>query len=210
MKKHLIIALEQHIKRILDFGGALVALCILVPALPLLSLLIWLDSGPPVFFKQERIGKNGVPFAIIKFRTMKYASEPHTIGRYVNSNDPSLTRLGRFLRRWGLDELPQLVNVLKGEMSLIGPRPTLRYQVVKYDEIQKRRLEVKPGITGWAQVNGRNALNWQQRMTYDIWYIDNWSLALDLRILALTPAAILRKEFAFADGIDRDDIVSTG
>ena len=111
------------------------------------------------------------------------------------------------MRRWALDELPQLLNVFKGEMSLVGPRPTLRYQVERYDEMQKVRLQVKPGLTGWAQVNGRNKLNWTKRIEFDVWYVQNWSLYLDAKIILLTPVAVLKRDFAYADEAVPDDII---
>ena len=193
------------IKRFLDFIVSGLALGVLVVPFLITAVAIKLESKGPVFFRQERMGKDAKPFMIYKFRTMKQGSE--NIRYYIDSNNPSVTELGRWLRRWGLDELPQLLNVLKGEMSLVGPRPTLRYQVEKYDEQQKLRLNMKPGLTGLSQVKGRNKLNWSQRMKYDLLYTQHWSLRMDTKIFLLTPVALLRRDFATADGVAEDDIV---
>jgi len=193
------------IKRFLDVIVSGLALVILFIPFLIIGAAIKLESKGPVFFRQERMGKDAKPFMIYKFRTMKQGSE--NIRYYIDSNNPSVTELGRWLRRWGLDELPQLLNVLKGEMSLVGPRPTLRYQVEKYDEQQKLRLNMKPGLTGLSQVKGRNKLNWSQRMKYDLLYTQHWSLRMDTKIFLLTPVALLRRDFATADGVAEDDIV---
>jgi undecaprenyl phosphate N,N'-diacetylbacillosamine 1-phosphate transferase len=193
------------IKRFLDVIVSGLALVILFIPFLIIGAAIKLESKGPVFFRQERMGKDAKPFMIYKFRTMLQGSE--SIRYYIVSDNPSVTKLGRWMRRWGLDELPQLLNVLKGEMSLVGPRPTLRYQVENYNEEQKLRLNMKPGLTGWAQVNGRNKLNWSQRMKYDLLYTQHWSLRLDAKIFLLTPIALLRRDFAFADGVAEDDIV---
>lgn len=158
-------------------------------------------------FKQVRVGKDGKQFVLYKFRTMKVGAEEVTAGKYITGKEEVITPIGRFLRRWAIDELPQLFNVLKGDMSIVGPRPALPYQVEKYDERQKKRLMMKPGITGWAQVNGRNKLTWPERIELDLWYVDNWSLCLDLRIIALTIPALFNKRFAFAPEDISDHIV---
>ena len=194
-------------KRLLDVLFSGIALVLLAIPLLLLAVAIKLDSKGPALFRQERIGKDGRSFMIFKFRTMKQGAEKETAGIYIDAKNPTITRIGYWLRRWALDELPQLLNVFEGDMSLVGPRPTLRYQVEKYDERQKLRLQVKPGLTGWAQVNGRNKLNWTQRMEYDIWYVQNWSLHIDAKILLLTPMAVLKRDFAYADEVEPDDIV---
>ena len=195
------------IKRLLDVLLSGIALVLLAMPLLIIAVAIKLDSKGPALFRQERIGKDGQPFMIFKFRTMRQGAEAETTHIYVGAENPNITRTGYRLRRWALDELPQLLNVLKGDMSLVGPRPTLRYQVERYDERQKLRLQMKPGLTGWAQVNGRNKLNWTQRMEYDIWYVQNWSLHVDAKILLLTPMAVLRRDFAYADKVAQDDIV---
>lgn len=193
------------IKRILDIIMSGFTLAVLFIPFVIIGAAIKLGSKGPVFFKQERMGKDAEPFMIYKFRSMRQGSE--SIRYYIASDNPSVTKLGHWMRRWGIDELPQLINVLKGEMSLIGPRPTLRYQVENYTEEQVHRLDMKPGLTGWAQVNGRNKLNWSQRMHYDLWYVRNWSLLLDAKILLMTPVVLVRRDFAYADEAFEDDIV---
>ena len=195
------------IKRLVDVLLSGIALVLLAIPLLIIAAAIRLDSKGPALFRQERIGKDGQPFLIWKFRSMIQGADMETAGIYIDAKNPTITRIGYWLRRWALDELPQLLNIFKGEMSLVGPRPTLRYQVEKYDERQKLRLKVKPGLTGWAQVNGRNKLNWTQRMEYDIWYVQNWSLHIDAKILLLTPMAVLKRDFAFAYELEPDDII---
>jgi lipopolysaccharide/colanic/teichoic acid biosynthesis glycosyltransferase len=160
-----------------------------------------LESGRPVIFRQLRAGKNGVPFSMLKFRTMVPGAVE--LGRDLAlsddpfglvPNDPRITRSGRFLRRTSLDELPQLWNVLRGQMSLVGPRPDLLEQVANYEPGDRRRLVVTPGITGWAQVQGRDEIPWEERFRLDAWYVDNWSLALDARIVLRTLAQLGREE----------------
>ncbi|MDX1620183.1 MAG: sugar transferase [Nitriliruptorales bacterium] len=175
-------------RRVIDVAAASIALLALAPLLGLVALAIVATSGRPVLFRQQRPGLHGRNFRILKFRTMRPA-------RYEGEPDPyRLDTLGRLLRRWSVDELPQLWNVLRGDMSIIGPRPTLPEQVEQYGAWERRRLEVRPGITGYAQVLGRNSLSWPERIELDIWYIDNRSLWLDLRILARTVVALFRRE----------------
>jgi lipopolysaccharide/colanic/teichoic acid biosynthesis glycosyltransferase len=145
-----------------------------------------MDSTGSIFFKQERIGKDGKPFYPFKFRTMVEGAVNKGLGYTVSANDDRITKLGKFLRKWGIDELPQLINVLKGEMSLVGPRPTLRYQVEKYTDFEKKRLQMQPGLAGWALIHGRNSLTWEERIKYDVWYVENWSLWLDIKIIFKT------------------------
>jgi undecaprenyl phosphate N,N'-diacetylbacillosamine 1-phosphate transferase len=158
----------------------------LSPLLWLLAVLVRLDSPGPAFFRQVRIGRGGKPFVAIKFRSMVDKATTMGLGLNVAADDDRITRVGHFLRNTSLDELPQLYHVLTGDMSLVGPRPTLPYQVAAYDDFQRRRLLVKPGITGWAQVNGRNSIPWEERIRLDVWYVENWSLGLDLAILLRT------------------------
>ena len=176
--------------RALDVVGAGIGLAVTSPVLAAAALAIKLEDGGPVFYRQLRVGQHGRDFELLKLRTMVVGAERQGAGFAVNEGDPRITRVGRLLRRLSLDELPQLWNVVRGEMSLIGPRPTLRYQVERYDERQRRRLEVKPGITGWAQVHGRAKLPWEERIELDLFYVENRSLALDLAILARTPLAL--------------------
>lgn len=178
-------------KRALDIVMAALALLMLFPLFVVVSCLIILLLGRPLLFCQQRPGLNGKPFILFKFRTM--TDERDAQGNLL-PDAKRLTRFGRFLRSTSLDELPELFNVLKGEMSLVGPRPLLMQYLDRYTPEQARRHEVKPGITGWAQVNGRNALTWEQKFKYDVWYVDYLSLWLDLKIIALTILNILKRE----------------
>jgi lipopolysaccharide/colanic/teichoic acid biosynthesis glycosyltransferase len=167
----------------------LIAGFLLVVASPLLVaavIAIRLESRGPAFYRQRRVGRDGIPFDLWKLRTMVPGAEAMGAGVYVLEGDPRITRVGRFLRRLSLDELPNLLNVLKGDMAIVGPRPTIQEQVDRYTDRQRRRLEVKPGITGWAQVNGRLTLPWPERIELDVWYVEHRSVLLDLRILART------------------------
>ena len=172
--------------RALDVVVAAGALLLSAPALLVAAAAIRLDSPGPVFYRHERVGKDGVPFDLWKLRTMVVGAEHRGAGLYIEDRDPRITRVGWLLRRYSLDELPNLCNVLQGDLAIVGPRPTVRVQVDRYTPHQRRRLEVRPGITGWAQVNGRTALSWPKRIELDVWYVDHRSLALDLRILART------------------------
>jgi lipopolysaccharide/colanic/teichoic acid biosynthesis glycosyltransferase len=165
---------------------ASVALAVTAPLLALAALAIRLESRGPVLYRQRRVGRGGEPFDLWKLRTMVPGAETMGAGIYVVEGDPRITRTGRLLRRFSLDELPNLVNVLRGEMAIVGPRPTVQQQVDRYTERQRRRLEVKPGITGWAQVNGRTSLPWPERIELDVWYVEHRSLWLDLKILVKT------------------------
>jgi len=179
------------LKRTIDLAVAAALLVLVAPALLVVAVLIRWRMGRPVLYRQVRPGLRGRPFALLKFRTMRDAVGPD--GRPL-SDARRLTPLGRRLRRLSLDELPQLVNVLRGELSLVGPRPLLVQYLDRYTPEQARRHDVKPGITGWAQVRGRNALQWEDRFALDVWYVDHWSVGLDLRILLLTLAKVLRGE----------------
>ena len=186
-------------KRLFDLAMAIVGLALLSPLLVLIALAIKLTSRGPVLYVQERIGRDGIPFPFIKFRTMVVGAETQGAGILCLKDDPRVTRIGRLLRRFSLDEAPQLVNVLRGEMSVIGPRPGLDYQVRAYTPFQRRRLTVLPGITGWAQVNGRNAIAWDQRIVRDVEYVERLSLAMDLRILRRTLRAVLASDSLIAE-----------
>jgi lipopolysaccharide/colanic/teichoic acid biosynthesis glycosyltransferase len=172
--------------RALDVAVAAIVLAISSPLLAVAAIAIRLESRGPVFYRQRRVGRHGEPFELWKLRTMVPKAETMGAGVYVLEGDPRITRVGRLLRRFSLDELPNLVNVLKGEMAIVGPRPTVQEQVDRYTERQRRRLEVKPGITGWAQVNGRTSLPWPERIELDVWYVEHRSLWLDVKILAKT------------------------
>jgi lipopolysaccharide/colanic/teichoic acid biosynthesis glycosyltransferase len=172
--------------RVLDLVVASLALLLSAPLLALAALAIRLGGGGPVIYRQLRVGRDGQLFELLKLRTMVVGSDPVGVGTVVARDDPRVTRVGRLLRRFSLDEMPNLVNVLRGEMSVVGPRPTIEAQVVAYNPFQRRRLEVKPGITGWAQVQGRAGIPWEERIELDVWYVDHRSPALDLKILART------------------------
>jgi len=178
------------LRRVLDVVGAGAGLVLAGPLLAAAAIAVKLEDGGPVLYRQQRIGQNGEEFDLLKLRTMVVGAEREGAGWAVDQGDPRITRVGRLLRRLSLDEVPQLWNVVHGEMSLVGPRPTLAYQVEQYSPRQRRRLEVKPGITGWAQVNGRARLRWADRIELDVWYVDNRSVWLDLKILARTPVAL--------------------
>ncbi len=175
------------------------------PLLAVAAVAIKLDDGGPALYRQTRVGKDGVDFDLIKLRSMSVGAEHTGAGYAIDAGDPRITRVGRLLRRTSVDELPQLWNVVRGDMSVIGPRPTLRYQVDRYDERQRHRLDVRPGITGWAQINGRAALAWAERIELDLWYVENRSAVLDLRILARTPFSLFGGTYRGTSGGWRSD-----
>ena len=181
-----------------------IALIVLLPIFGIIGILIKLDSKGPVFFVQKRAGKDGKIFKAYKLRTM-VDKAVEIGGEKISQDDLRITRVGKYLR-WGADELPQLINVFRGEMSLVGPRPTLLEQVAKYSEEHKRRLEMKPGLTGWALINGRNTLSWPEKIELDIWYIDHWSIWLDLKILFKTVWVVIFTK----EGVYGEDGVNTG
>jgi sugar transferase EpsL len=178
-------------KRLLDLVITLPCLVLASPFMLAAALLVWIYHGRPVIFRQERPGYQGALFPVFKFRTMNETRDPQ--GNLMPDSE-RLTRLGRFMRSTSLDELPELFNVLRGEMSLVGPRPLFAKYLERYSPEQARRHEVLPGITGWAQVNGRNAITWDEKFRLDVWYVDNWTLGLDLKILALTAWKVIRRE----------------
>lgn len=197
-------------KRVIDIILSLTGLTILAIPFAFIALAIKLDSRGPVFFRQERVGKDGRILEPWKFRTMVVGAVEQGLGYNVAKDDPRITKVGRFLRSWGLDELPQLINVLKGEMSIVGPRPTLRYQVEQYNDFQRKRLLVKPGITGWALIHGRNLLTWEERIKYDVWYADHWSIPLDLWIMLKTIWVVLiTREGLYGEGGVNDPFLNT-
>jgi len=184
-------------KRLIDIVGALVGLTLLSPVMLVAAMLIARNMGRPVLFRQVRPGLGGNPFTMVKFRTMLDARDAN--GAPLPDAD-RLTQLGVTLRATSIDELPALWNVLRGDMSLVGPRPLLMEYLRLYSPEQARRNEVRPGITGWAQINGRNAISWTQRFALDVWYVDNWSLWLDIRILAVTIFKVFRRDGISAAG----------
>jgi lipopolysaccharide/colanic/teichoic acid biosynthesis glycosyltransferase len=180
------VPLVTQIPRVLDIFIAVLALVVLSPVLLIAAIAIKLGSRGPVVYRQRRVGLGGAEFELLKLRTMALGSDPVGIGTAVARDDPRVTGAGRLLRRTSLDEIPNLVNVLRGEMAIVGPRPTIPAQVAEYSPIQHRRHEVRPGITGWAQVQGRAGIPWEQRIELDVEYVERRSAALDLRILAKT------------------------
>ncbi len=193
----------SRLKRAFDVAGSLALLAALAPILAAAALAVALDGPGPVLFRQRRLGLGGRPFTILKFRTMT-EGDPEAETR---RDDPRITRVGAVLRAWRIDELPQLVNVLRGEMSLVGPRPLLERYLPYYSPLDRRRLEVPPGMTGWQQVHGAARHGWHERVDLDVWYVDHQSFWLDLRILALTAGVVLRADTAYApDGSQRSGI----
>jgi lipopolysaccharide/colanic/teichoic acid biosynthesis glycosyltransferase len=182
------------IVRALDIAVAGLALLVSSPVLLVVIVAIRIESEGSPIYRQRRIGRDGEPFEMLKLRTMVSGAEHQGAGMAVNYGDPRITRVGHVLRRLSIDELPNLVNVLRGEMSIVGPRPTIQAQVDQYTEAQRRRLEVKPGITGWAQINGRASLPWHERIELDIWYVDHRTLRLDLAILWKTMRLLVSGE----------------
>ncbi|HEY8769426.1 MAG TPA: sugar transferase [Thermoleophilaceae bacterium] len=191
----------MRVSRALDAALAALLLLVASPLLLAAALALKLESRGPVIYRQLRVGLGGQSFELWKLRTMVSGAEAMGAGIYVLEGDARITRVGRLLRRLSLDELPNLVNVVKGEMALVGPRPTIQEQVDRYTDRQRRRLEVKPGITGWAQVNGRASLPWPERIELDVWYVDHRSLWLDLRILLRTARLL-----ATGHGLYSDDL----
>lgn len=188
------------LKRVFDVCVSTIGLILLFPFLVVMGVLVMVKLGKPVFFIQDRVGKDNKLFKMIKFRSMldRYDEK----GKFISDND-RLTDFGRLLRATSVDELPELINVLKGDMSLVGPRPLLVQYLPYYSREQLRRHEVRPGITGWAQINGRNAISWGEKFKHDVWYIDNWSLWLDLKIVFMTVKKVFVRE-----GINQDDKVT--
>lgn len=188
---------KKYIKRGIDFFASLFAICLLWPLFLLIAILIKLDSKGPVFFKQKRLGRHGKEFEILKFRSMCMGAETMGSKQYSFEGDPRITRVGNILRKTSLDEIPQFINILKGDMSLIGFRPPLTYHPYKYEdytEEQKRMFDLRPGVTGWAQVNGRKQIDWGKRIELNIWYSNNVSFILDCKIVILTIYKILKNE----------------
>ena len=192
------------LKRCLDLAGAITLLILSAPLTILAAVLIKLDSPGPIFFKQKRAGQNGAPFLIWKFRTMVENAVNQGTGLITYQTDPRITRIGGWLRKYRIDELPQAFNILSGEMSLIGPRPLLPDYLHAYSERDRRRMLIKPGITGWQQVNGGSCNTWDERITLDLWYVDHGNFWVDLKIVCLTVLVIFRADSAYGkDGWQR-------
>lgn len=190
----------MFVKRLLDITISLIALIFLLPLMSLIYLLVTINLGSPAFFLQERVGKENKIFKMIKFRTMKNSTDKN--GNLLSDNE-RVTKFGSFLRSFSLDELPELINILKGDMSLVGPRALLVQYLGLYNDEQIRRHEVLPGLTGWAQINGRNSITWSEKFKLDVWYVDNWSLWLDIKIFFLTFWKVLKRE-----GINQSESVT--
>ena len=182
---------RKGLPRAADLAIAAIGLLLLSPLLLAAGIAIRLESRGPVFYRQRRVGKDGLIFQLYKLRTMRQGADPVGVGTAVTADDPRVTRVGQFLRRYSLDELPNLINVLRGEMRIVGPRATLPAQVELYTPRQLRRLDLRPGVTGWAQIHGRAGIPWEERIELDVWYVEHRSLWLDLKILVRTPAALL-------------------
>ena len=193
------------LNRALDAAIAGAGLVLTSPILAVAALAIKLEDRGPILYRQTRVGRDAEDFELLKLRTMVVGAETLGAGFAIDRGDPRITRAGRLLRRASIDELPQLWNVLRGDMSLIGPRPTLRYQVEQYDERQRRRLHVRPGLTGWAQVNGRAELPWPERIELDVWYVEHRSAWVDLKILLRTPLALFRGTYKGSTGGWKED-----
>ena len=191
---------RDALNRAADVAVAGIGLVLVSPILGIAALAKKLEDRGPVLYRQTRVGRDGVDFEVLKLRTMLVGAEGMGAGYAVDRGDRRITRVGRILRRTSIDELPQLWNILRGDMSVIGPRPTLRYQVEQYDEHQRHRLDVRPGLTGWAQVNGRAELPWADRIELDVWYVENRSPKVDLQILFRTPLALFRGTYRGATG----------
>jgi lipopolysaccharide/colanic/teichoic acid biosynthesis glycosyltransferase len=189
-------------KRVIDFLGSLVLLILLSPVLTIAAVLIRCDTRGSIIFRQQRLGTQGKPFELWKLRTMQAESGTSSHDR-LSKDDPRITSVGKVLRLWGIDELPQLWNILKGEMSLVGPRPAPLYHLAQYTPFQRKRLLVKPGLTGWTIVHGRNAIPWEDRIELDVWYVENSSFLLDLRILVKSLYVVLSRRGVYGpDGMN--------
>ena len=182
---------RKGLPRAADLAIAVVGLVLVSPVLLVAAIAIRLESRGPVFYRQRRVGRDGLIFELYKLRTMRQGADPVGVGTAVTAEDPRVTRVGRFLRRYSLDELPNLINVLRGEMRIVGPRATLPAQVELYTPRQLRRLDLRPGVTGWAQIHGRTGIPWEERIELDVWYVEHRSLRLDLRILLRTAKQLL-------------------
>jgi lipopolysaccharide/colanic/teichoic acid biosynthesis glycosyltransferase len=188
------------VKRMIDLILSIVALVVLFPLLIIVCLLVYTKLGSPIFFTQDRVGKNGKIFKMVKFRSMVNSKDKNGT---LLGDDKRVTPLGRILRSTSIDELPELINVIKGEMSLVGPRPLLVQYITRYSKRQFKRHDVLPGLTGWAQINGRNVISWEKKFELDVWYVENWSILLDIKIIFMTFSKVFKKS-----GINQDDNIT--
>jgi lipopolysaccharide/colanic/teichoic acid biosynthesis glycosyltransferase len=193
------------VNRAVDVALAGAGLVLAGPVLAAAALAVKLEDRGPVLYRQTRVGKDGRDFEVLKLRSMVVGAERQGLGYAVDRGDARITRVGRILRRTSIDELPQLWNVVRGDMSVVGPRPTLRYQVDRYDERQRKRLDVRPGLTGWAQIHGRATLAWAERIELDVWYVEHRSPLVDLKILLRTPLALFGGTYRGSSGGWRSD-----
>lgn len=201
--------LDAVLKRGFDVLVSLGALIVLSPAILVFAFLIRVTSKGPVFFRDKRAGKDGREFDMLKFRTMVDGAAELGMGRVVAQDDWRITRIGGFLRKWTLDEIPQILNVLAGDMSIVGPRAATPDQMARCTDAQRRRLEVRPGMAGWAWINGRNSIPWAKRIELDVWYVDNWTFWLDMKILAKAFAVVFKRSGVYGpDGVTTDLVVS--
>ena len=197
--------IQLALKHAFDIVVSVTVLTLLSPLMAIIALAIKLDDGGPVLYVDKRAGKDGRTFHLYKFRSMVVGAEKIGLGRAVAKDDARITCVGKLLRQFTLDELLQFFNVLKGDMSVVGPRPGTPAQAERYDDFERRRLEMRPGMTGWAWIHGRNNLPWEERIKLDVWYVDHWSLWLDLRILVKTPLTVLKREGLYGkDGVTPD------
>jgi sugar transferase EpsL len=199
----------RALKRSFDLAVAMIVLIVSAPVLVIVALAIVIDDGLPVLFIQDRIGRAGRKFRCLKFRTMKVGAGAHGGDLSVTSTDARLTRVGRRLRSWTLDEIPQLINVLKGEMSIVGPRPWVEEQAAYCSAERRRRFDVRPGMAGWAWIHGRNHLPFEERIRLDLWYVDHWSLWLDLKILAKAWVLLFRRTGVYAPVETHENLAET-
>jgi lipopolysaccharide/colanic/teichoic acid biosynthesis glycosyltransferase len=204
------LSVNAFLKRAFDVLVSLSVLIVLSPVVLAIAALVRLTSKGPVFFKDERVGKDGQVFSMLKFRTMVDGAADLGLGRVVAQDDWRITKVGRFLRSWTLDEIPQVFNVVMGDMSIVGPRAATPDQMARCTELQRRRLEVRPGMAGWAWIHGRNSLAWSERIELDVWYVDNWTFALDMKILAKAFLLVIKRSGIYGpDGVTTDIVVTT-
>ena len=192
--------MRKQIKRLIDFCLSFLGIIILSPILFLIALLVKIDSKGPVFFRQERLGKNGKTFIMLKFRSMVEGAENMGLGLGVTRDDSRITKVGKFLRKWTIDELPQFINILRGEMSLVGPRPLPESYLKTFDDFQRKRLSMKPGMVSLVDIKGRDLVPWEKRFELDVWYIEHWSLWLDLKIIFLIPFIVFSNRGIYGKG----------
>ncbi len=197
--------IQKILKKIIDYAVAFIGLIILIPLFLIVAIFIKLDSKGPVFFIQERVGKNGKIFKMFKFRTLFEGIETPEFKQSIAENDPRITKVGGFLRKWTIDELPQLINILRGEMNLVGPRPLPKYLIEKYSHFQGKRTQVLPGMVSLVETKGRNLVPFETRFEMDNWYIEHWSLFWDLKILFLIPFIVFSRKGVYGEFTEEEE-----